>query len=206
MAVSKPKLRIGLAGLGAATPNALPEIANHPNYQITAAADPRPEARQRFASEVGGETYESVEAMCESANVDVVHILTPNRLHAQHAIVAANAGKQVICDKPMAISLAECDAMIAAAERKGVRLLIGHSQSLDPPIRRMAEIVARGELGAPIMVNTWFASDWLYRPRDAYELDSSQGEGLIMRQGPVQVDIVRMLAGGLVKSVRAVAS
>ena len=206
MAQSRPKLRIGLAGLGAATPNALPEIANHPDYRITAAADIRPEALARFAAEVGGETFESVEAMCHSPNVDVVHILTPSHLHAQHAIAAANAGKQVICDKPMAINLAECDAEIAAAERNGVRLLVGHSQSLDAPIRRMAEITGSGELGAVTMINTWFFSDWLYRPRAEYELDVSKGEGLVMRQGPVQVDIARMLGGGLVKSVRAIAS
>lgn len=204
MAQGQPKLRIGLAGLGAATPNALPEIANHPNYVIAAAADPRAEARARFASEFGGEVYESAEALCASSNVDVVHILTPTRLHAEHAIAAADAGKQVICDKPMATTLAECDAMIAAAERSGVRLLIGHTQSLDAPIRRMAALTNGGELGRVAMVHSWFYSDWLYRPRAAYELDLSQGEGLTMRQGPVQVDIVRMLAGGLVRSVRAV--
>ncbi|MFI5266154.1 MAG: Gfo/Idh/MocA family protein [Chloroflexota bacterium] len=206
MSQPRPRLRIGLAGLGAATPNALPEIANHPDYRITAAADIRPEALARFAAEVGGETFESVEAMCQSPNVDVVHILTPNHLHAEHAIAAANAGKQVICDKPMATSLAECDAMIAAAERNGVRLLIGHTQSLDAPIRRMAEIAGSGELGPVTMVNTWFFSDWLYRPRAAYELEVSKGEGLVMRQGAVQVDIARMVGGGLVKSVRAIAS
>src|SRR6266568_4379156 len=155
MARSRPQLRIGLAGLGAATPNALPEMANHPDYRITAAADIRPEALARFASEIGGETYDSVEAMCHSPNVDVVHILTPNHLHAEHAVAAANAGKQVICDKPMAISLAECEAVIQAAERNGVRVLIGHSQSLDAPIRRMAEITNGGELGAVTMVHTW---------------------------------------------------
>ena len=200
------QLRLGLVGLGAATPNALPELSNHPNYRITAAADVRPEALARFASEIGGETFDSVEALCASPNVDVVHILTPSHLHAQHAIAAANAGKQVICDKPMAISLAECDAMIAAAERNGVRLLIGHSQSLDPPIREMAALVAGGELGPLTMVNSWFFSDWLYRPRADYELDPSLGEGLIMRQGAVQVDTARMIGGGRVRAVRAIAS
>lgn len=180
-------------------------MANHPDYRITAGADPRPEARARFAQEVGAETFDSVEDLCASPNVDVVHILTPNHLHAQHAIAAASAGKQVICDKPMAISLAECDAMIAAAERNGVRLLIGHTQSLDAPIRQMAAVVASGELGALTMVNTWFFSDWLYRPRAGYELDPTKGEGLVMRQGAVQVDIARMIGGGHVKTVRAIA-
>ena len=199
-----PQLRLGLIGLGAATPNALPELANHPNYRITAAADPRPEARARFEADFGGETYETAEGLCGSGNVDVVHILTPNHLHAEHAIAAANAGKHVICDKPMATSLAECDAMIDAAKRSGVHLLIGHTQSLDAAIRHMAQLTNSGELGRVAMVHTMFCSDWLYRPRAEYELDLSKGEGLTMRQGPVQVDIVRMLAGGLVKSVRAV--
>ncbi len=200
----RPRLRIGLAGLGAATPNALPEIASHPDYQITAAADVRPEALARFASEIGGETYDSVEALCNSPNVDVVHVLTPNHLHAQHAIAAAEAGKQVICDKPLAISLEQCDAVIDAAERNGVRVLVGHSQSLDAPIRRMAGITNGGELGRVTMVHTAFYSDWYYRPRAGYELDPRMGEWLTMRQGPVQVDIARMLAGGRASSVRAV--
>ena len=198
------QLRLGLAGLGAGTINALPELAAHPNYRITAAADIRPAALARFVSDFGGEAYDSIEAMCHSRNVDVVHILTPNRFHAQHALAAIEAGKHVICDKPMATTLVDCDAMIQAAERKGVRLLVGHTQSLDPAIRRMASIIGEGEIGRPIMVNSWFYTDWLYRPRDSYELDPSQGEGLVMRQAPVQVDIARMLSGGRAKSVRAV--
>jgi phthalate 4,5-cis-dihydrodiol dehydrogenase len=195
-------LRVGMAGLGTAVPNALPELHAHPGIRITAAADPRHEALDKFASEFGGETYRTVEAMCESASVDAVYILTPNHLHAEHAIIAANHGKQVFCDKPMALTLDECDRMIEAAERNGVRLITGHSQAMDAPIRAMAHIVGSGELGAPLMVNTWFYSDWLYRPRGEIELDPAMGEGLVRRQGPVQVEIARMLGGGLVRSVR----
>ncbi|HEX3246933.1 MAG TPA: Gfo/Idh/MocA family oxidoreductase [Chloroflexota bacterium] len=197
-----PILRVGMAGLGTAVPNALPELHAHPGIRITAAADPRHEALDKFSSEFGGETYASVEAMCESRNVDAVYILTPNHLHAEHAIIAANHGKQVFCDKPMALTLDECDRMIEAADRNGVRLITGHSQAMDAPIRAMAHIVGSGELGAPLMINTWFYSDWLYRPRGEIELDPSMGEGLVRRQGPVQVEIARMLGGGLVRSVR----
>ena len=197
-------LRVGMAGLGTAVSNALPELHAHPGIQITAAADPRHEALDKFSSEFGGETYRTVDSMCESPNVDAVYILTPNHLHAEHAIIAANHRKQVFCDKPMALSLDECDRMIEAAERNGVRLITGHSQAMDAPIRAMAHIVNSGELGAPLMVNTWFYSDWLYRPRGEIELDISMGEGLVRRQGPVQVEIARMLAGGLVRSVKAV--
>jgi phthalate 4,5-cis-dihydrodiol dehydrogenase len=200
-----PVLRIGIAGLGVASLNVFPELLAHPRVRIVAGADIRQSALDQFASQFGGETYSSVEAMCSSSNVDAVYILTPNRFHAEHAILAAENGKHVFCDKPFGLTLAEADAMLEAADRNNVRLLCGHSQCLDPAILRMADLARGGELGRTLMVNTWFYSDWLYRPRSEDELDPSLGEGLTMRQGPVQVDIVRMMGGGLGRSVKAVA-
>ena len=108
--------------------------------------------------------------------VDAVYVLTPNRFHAEHAIMAAESGMQVFADKPMALSLDDCDRMIAVAERNGVRLLVGHTQSLDPGIRAMADIVRSGELGAPVMFHTWYFNDWLYRPRDRWSLIRALGK------------------------------
>jgi phthalate 4,5-cis-dihydrodiol dehydrogenase len=201
-----PSLRIGVVGLGVAAGLVLPEIAAHPRVRITAGADPRAEAREAFASQFQAETYPDVEGLCASPNVDLVYIFTPNRLHAAHAVVAAEHRKQVILDKPIGLSLDEADQAIEAARRNGVRLLVGHTQSLDAPIRAMANLVQRGELGRLLMINTWFFSDWLYRPRSRDELDPSMGEGLVLRQGPVQVDIVRMIGGGRVRGVRASAT
>lgn len=206
MSSGGPIMRVGVAGLGVASTNALPEIAAHPRVRLTAAADPRPEAREAFARQYQAAAYETVEALCESPDVDAVYVLTPNRWHARHAIMAAERGKQVIADKPMALTLADCDAMIAAAERHGVRLLVGHSQGLDGPIVQMANLVASGELGRLLTVNTWFFSDWLYRPRGQEEFESADSEGLVLRQGPPQVDVVRMVGGGLVQTVRAATS
>ena len=201
-----PVLRIGIAGLGVASLNLFPELVAHPRVRIVAGADVRETARDRFASDFGGAAYASVEALCASPEVDAVYVLTPNRFHAEHAVLAAEHGKQVFCDKPFGLSLEDADRIIAAAERNGVRVLAGHSQCLDRPIVKMAEIARGGELGRTLMVNTWFFSDWLYRPRDREELDPALGEGLTLRQGPVQVDIVRMLGGGLARSVRATAA
>jgi phthalate 4,5-cis-dihydrodiol dehydrogenase len=199
-------LRVGVVGLGVAAGLVLPEIAAHPRVKLTAGADPRAVARDAFASQFQAETYESVEALCVSPNVDLVYIFTPNRFHARHAVLAAEHGKQVILDKPLGLSLEEADQAIEAAQRNGVRLLVGHTQSLDAPIRAMAGMVRRGELGRLLMVNTWFFSDWLYRPRSLDELHPDYGEGLVLRQGPVQVDIVRMIGGGRVRSVRGSAT
>ena len=89
--------------------------------------------------------------------------MTPDHLHAQHAVIAAENGKQVLLDKPMGLTLNDCDDVIRAAETNGVRVIVGHTQSLDPPNLKMAEIVNSGKLGKPIMIQTLFYSDWFIR-------------------------------------------
>src|SRR5439155_17326520 len=106
--------------------------------------DTRREALERFAGEYEGETFTSVEALCASPSVDVVYVATPNFLHGEHAIMAAEHGKHIIVEKPMALSVGQCQAMIAAAERNSVQLICGHTHSFNPPIRRMWELVRSG--------------------------------------------------------------
>jgi phthalate 4,5-cis-dihydrodiol dehydrogenase len=93
--------------------------------------------------------------------------------------------------------------MIHAAERNGVRLLVGHSQSLDSGILMMRDIIRSGELGRPTMIASLYYSEWLYRPRSREELDPASMEGgLTLRQGWVQLDTLRLLGGGMVRSIR----
>ncbi|HLN86256.1 MAG TPA: Gfo/Idh/MocA family oxidoreductase, partial [Candidatus Limnocylindrales bacterium] len=89
----------------------LPPLSALPYIKITAAADTRPDALEKFSAVYHGETYTSVQAMCEQAGIDAVYVATPNPLHAEHAIAAARSGKHIIVEKPMAMSLVECDAM-----------------------------------------------------------------------------------------------
>ena len=134
-----------MAGLGVASTQIMPPIAALPYIKITAAADTRGDALQKFRETYDGEAFTSVEAMCASDVVDAVYVATPNPLHAEHAIAAARHGKHIIVEKPMATSLAECDAMNEAAEKHGVNLLCGHTHSFDPPIRKIRAIVNSGE-------------------------------------------------------------
>jgi phthalate 4,5-cis-dihydrodiol dehydrogenase len=190
-----------MAGLGVASTQILPPIAALPYIKITAAADLRGDALEKFRETYRGETFTSVEALCESANVDAVYIATPNQLHAKHVIAAAERGKHVIVEKPMALSIAECDAMNEAAEKHGVKLLCGHTHSFDPPIRKIRAIVKSGELGKLCMINTWNYNEFMYRPRMKHELATSRG--VVLNQGPHHVDIVRLIGGGMVRSARA---
>lgn len=199
-------MRVGVVGLGSGFFNMLPELSAHPHVKFTAAADLRQAALDKFTKDFGGETHGSVEDLCSSPNVDVVYIFTPDELHAQHAIIAAERGKQVILDKPMGATLEECDAVIQAAERNSVRVMVGHSQSLDPTFVRMAEITNSGQLGSVLMLNSLCYTDWVYRPRAGWELDPVRAGGVVRRQGPIQVDIARLICGGLVRSVRGATS
>jgi phthalate 4,5-cis-dihydrodiol dehydrogenase len=200
------QLRFGIAGLGVASTQVLPYLLDNPQARIVAAADVRPAALEQFARDFGGETFLSVEDLCKSPNVDALYVCTPNHLHAEHVIMAAEHKKHVIVEKPMALTLDECEAMNAAAERNGTHLLCGHTHSFDPPIRKMREIVRSGELGRLGMIHTWNYTDLIYRPRMPHELDTSRGGGAVFIQGPHQVDVVRLLGGGLVRSVRGVAA
>ncbi len=194
---------MGLVGVGVGASQLLPALTSSLHIQLVAAADVRPAALEHFAREFGTRTYGSVEELAEDARVEAVWVATPNQLHAQHVIAALERGKHVIVSKPMAITLDEAAAMNAAAERHSVKLLAGHTQSMAPTIRKMAELVHSGELGQLGMVHTWHYTDWMYRPRLAAELDVDQGGGPVFRQASHQVDIVRYIAGGLVRSVRS---
>ena len=192
---------MGMAGLGVASTQILPAVSRLPYLQITAAADLRADALTKFRSEYGGESFTSVEEMCDSPSVDFIYIATPNQLHAQHAMAAAKRKKHVIVEKPMALTLDECEAMNAAAEENGVKLLCGHTHSFDPPIRKIREIVKSGELGKVCMINTWNYNEFMYRPRMKHELATSRG--VVLNQGPHHMDVVRLIGGGIVRSVRA---
>lgn len=195
-------LRLGIAGLGNAGHAVLRDVGKVSGVALAAVADVRTEALEAFRKD-GVEAFDTVEAMCRSRCVDAVWIATPNEFHAEHAIAAAVNGKHIICEKPMALSLEQCDAMNAAAESSGVKLLM-HSKAGDPPIVKMREIVASGRLGRVIQINSWNYKGWLKSPRLPSEVDTSKGGGVVYRQGAHQIDIARTLGGGLVASVRAV--
>jgi len=196
-------LKIGIAGLGAASTLVLPYFERVPGVTLAAAADLRDDARAEFSATYGWPAFDDVAALCASPAVDAVWIETPNHLHCEHALLAARAGKHIICAKPLAISLFECDQMISAARGANVRLLQGHSKIFDPPIQAIRDVVASGRLGAVMQINSWLFNDWLQRPRLKAELDPALGGGLIYRQAPHLVDICNFIIGRPAQSVRA---
>ena len=197
-------MRFGIAGLGNAGYQVLPYFQKIPGIELAAVADVRQQAFESLPSEFKEvRTFDSVAGLCQCQEVDAIWIATPNDFHAEHAVVAANHGKHIICEKPMAVTLTECDRMIEASENNKVILLL-HSKANDPPVAKIREIVSSGRLGRLIQINTWNYKGWLRSARLPSEVDTSKGGGVVYRQGAHQVDIVRSIGGGRVKSVRAI--
>jgi len=177
--------------------------AMHEGYVLRAAADPQASPRAAFARDFRARTYADVAELVADPAVEVVYIATPHQSHAPHAILAADHGKHVILEKPMALTLADCDAIVGAAERNKIELIVGHTHAFDPTVRLMHLLIASGAFGRLGMINCFNYTDFLYRPRRPEELDTEKGGGILFNQLPHQIDIARLLGGGLVKSVRA---
>ena len=201
--MAERKLRLGVAGLGRAFTVMLPTLARHPGVELVAAADPRADARSRFAADFGAKVYASVAELCGDTTVEAIYVATPHQYHAEHACLAAAKHKHVLVEKPMALTLPECRAMIEAARIAGVQLVVGHSHSFDRPIRRAREIVESGAVGRVRMISALNFTDYLYRPRRPEELRTTSGGGALYNQAVHQIDVVRFLGGGRVRSVRA---
>jgi phthalate 4,5-cis-dihydrodiol dehydrogenase len=201
--IGKRKLRLGVAGLGRAFTVMLPTFVADERVALVAAADPRAEARHRFAEDFSAAAYESVDALCADPQVEAVYVATPHQLHAEHAKLAATHRKHLLIEKPLAITIDQCKAITEAARMAGVQLVVGHSHSFDAPIVRTRELIASGKYGAVRMIAAFDYTDFLYRPRRSEELDTAQGGGVAFSQAAHQVDIVRLFGGGRTKSVRA---
>lgn len=197
------KLKLGVVGLGRGFTVLLPTLLFHPRLKISAAADTRPEARERFEADFDGTAYETIEAMCCSADIDAVYIATPHFCHADHAIAAAQAGKHVLVEKPMALSIEDCTRMIEAAASAGVHLLVGPSHSYDAPVAEARRIIESGAYGPLHLITGINYTDFIYRPRRPDELDSAQGGGVVYSQAAHHIDVARLLAGGMIDSVYA---
>ena len=200
-------VRLGVVGLGRAFVLMLPTLVRHRHLHLVAACDPRPDARQCFGRDFpGARAYEDVAALCADPAVQAVYVASPHQFHLDHVRAAAAAGKHVLVEKPLALTLADAWAMVDAARDGGVHLLVGHSHSFDAPYLRTREMIRSGDYGAPRMITALNGTDYLYRPRRPEELDTARGGGAIFSQAPHQVEIVRLLAGRAARSIRAASS
>lgn len=201
--MNQATVRLGVAGLGRAFSLMLPTFLADTRIKLVAAFDPRLAARSQFAKDFSANVYETMEQLAADPAVDAIYIASPHQFHAEHTRVAARNGKHVLVEKPMALSLAECDQMIASCAEAGVHLIVGHCHSFDSPYLKARSLVASGEFGKVRMIHALNYTDFLFRPRRPEELSTDEGGGVVFSQAAHQVDVVRLLAGSRVTRVRA---
>lgn len=195
---------VGIVGLGGAAVGMMPGFLRNPHYRLVAAADLDTEVLSRFKADFGdARTYTDIAQLAADPAVELVYIGTPNAVHAAHARIVLEHGKHVLTEKPMAVTLDEGAAMVDTAARHGALLGVNVKHSFEPRILKIAELARSGELGRLRLINSWRYVDWLYRPRSRAELTPGWGSGILWRQGPHQLDIIRTIGGGRMRSVRA---
>ena len=156
-------LGVALVGLGGYSSGQLgPALKLTKLCRLAGVVTGSPEKGRRWAKEYGfPETsiygYDTMARMADNPDIDIVYVVTPNSLHARDTIAAAQAGKHVICEKPMAVSVAECDAMIAACQAAKVRLSIGYRLHYDPFHEELRRLVRTQEFGPFLKMDGGFA-------------------------------------------------
>ena len=156
--VSTKKLRVAAIGCGAIGQRRhIPEAFANPHVELVALVDPNLDRAKEVAAKFGNPpTFDDVAAMLAEVKPDVVVVGTPNALHAPQSIAALEAGCHVLVEKPMAGSLAEADAMIAAAKKSGRKLMVGQNQRLMSAHVKAKQILDAGTLGRPLSFQSTF--------------------------------------------------
>jgi predicted dehydrogenase len=150
MNISKDVLNCALIGPGNFGRSLAQALREDQRARLVAVLGATPEESQAGAAALGGRPFANLDALLRADDVQAVLIATPSDTHVDLAALAASAGKHVFVEKPMALTVAECDAMIAAAERAGVTLMVGQVQRLFPLLAEVRRLVHEGAIGRPL--------------------------------------------------------
>jgi len=144
------KLKVVFVGCGRIATLHVAGYVNHPDAELWGVLDSNQATAKKFAQEHGvPKVYESYNAVLADQEVDIVELLLPHHLHCEYTVKACEAGKHVSVQKPMAMNLAQCDEMILAAKKNGVKLKVYENFIFYPPIRLAKELLDAGEIGTP---------------------------------------------------------
>jgi predicted dehydrogenase len=193
-----PLMRFAIIGIGNIAPIHAAAIRGVPEAELVAVAT-RDRARgSAFVAQNGGTWFADYEQLLAQAKPDVVAICTPHDLHAPMTLAASQAGAHVLCEKPMARNVAECDAMIAACGRAGVKLGVAFQGRFEPLSVRLKGALEDGRLGRLL----WSSANTLWHRTDAYYRSgpwrgtwAHEGGGVLINQAIHAIDLLIWLAG-----------
>lgn len=202
------KLRVGIIGCGMITQKRhAPEYAENEDVEIYGFFDNNLDRAGELVKQYGGKIYHDTEEMLADSNIDAVSICTPNHMHSDLTVAALKAGKHVLCEKPMALSLKESSEMILAAEKAGKILMIGHNQRLLPAHRTAKEVLESRQLGRILFFQSNFKhagpENWgVNHSNSTWFFNKAQAQfGVFGDLGSHKLDIIRYLTDSEVEEI-----
>ncbi len=200
-AAAVPQVGFAIIGCGVIGPLHAQAITAEPRARLVAVCDEIPEVAEKLAAKYGVPAYSDLDALLAREDVQVVDVCVPSGLHAEVGIRAAQAGKHVICEKPIEITLAAADRLIAACDAAGVRLQVISQHRFGAGMQKVKQAIEAGLFGTLVMGNAeivWYRSQAYYDSggwRGTWALD---GGGALMNQGVHYVDLLRWAMGPVV--------
>ncbi|MEK7397366.1 MAG: Gfo/Idh/MocA family oxidoreductase, partial [Candidatus Poribacteria bacterium] len=137
-------LSVGIIGSGGIARSHIQAIKENDNIRLAAVMDVDPNRAESLAKENNVRAYTRVDALLDDPEVEAVHVCTPHVFHGEHVVASAKAGKHVLVEKPMALTLKECDEMIQACEAEGKILMVGQVMRYGPMNRTIKKMIAEG--------------------------------------------------------------
>lgn len=194
-------IRVGIIGCGKiAQVRHIPEYLSNENAKLWGFYDLNQERAKEIAGKYGGKTYKSYEELLGDGGIDAVSVLTPNDTHARITIAALRSGKHVLCEKPMAACLEDCERMIRTAGETGKKLMIAQNQRLTTAHQMAKALLDRGEIGDVITFCTVFthggADNWSIDGKNSWFMDKSRSSlGAMADLGIHKTDLIVYLLG-----------
>ncbi len=197
--MSKKPINYAVVGLGRAGWGIhVKGLRGREDAKIVAVVDGLEDRRNEAAKEFGCKTYDNLTDMLKQEDVEVVSIATPSVVHGPNTIEALEAGKHVVVEKPMAMSVSEADKMIEAAEKAGKKLFVHQNYRFFPEFTYYEDVIASGILGRVYHLRNYITG---FRRRNDWQTLNKNGGGVLNNTCPHMIDQIIQLAGGSVDKV-----
>ncbi len=202
-------IRAGVIGCGKiAQTRHLPEYASNDMAEVAGVYDLNHERAEAMAQKYGGKVYGSYEEMLADPGIDAVSVCVANASHCEVSVAAMRAGKHVLCEKPMAVTLKECEEMVRVSKETGRHLMIGHNQRFARTHKKAKEMIEAGEIGEIITFKTSFGhsgpENWTIDRKNNWFFDKKKAQfGAMADLGVHKTDLIQFLTGHRVRTVSA---
>ncbi len=200
------RVRWGLIGCGdISRKRVAPALRDLAEGELVAVSRARAALAAAFAREFGARRWHAEwRELIADGEIDAVYVATPVYLHAEQTVAAAEAGKHVLCEKPMAMGVAECDRMIAACAASGVKLCVAYYRHFYPAIHRAKEIIASGEIGEPVLAQINAFERFNPQPGDErywFVKKEQAGGGPMMDFGCHRIEVLMNIFGPIKRTI-----